>query len=132
MRSRFAAFAKKEAAYLYRTLHAEHEDRAVDEATMVKLLRATASEHRYAGLAILDRAGPDADGVAQVLFLARVFHRSTDRSFVELSDFAHDGVGWRYWRGKSSPVGAVQGDPMSLRIPTFESLVAARASAKKK
>lgn len=124
MRSRFAAFAKKEAGYLYRTLHPEHEDRAVEEAVMVKQLRAVASEYRYAGLAILDKAPPDAEGIAKVLFLARVFHKSTERSFLELSDFAHDGEGWRYLRGKNLPVSAVKGDPMELRIGTFEALAA--------
>lgn len=129
MRSRFAAFAKKEAAYLYRTLHPDHEDRAVEEAVMVKQLRAVASEYRYAGLAILDKAPPDAEGIAKVLFLARVFHKSTERSFLELSDFAHDGEGWRYLRGSNVPVSAVKGDPLELRIGTFEALVGARAAA---
>ncbi len=129
MRSRFAAFAKKEAGYLYRTLHPDHEDRAVEEAVMVKQLRAVASEYRYAGLAILDKAPPDAEGIAEVLFLARVFHKSTERSFLELSDFAHDGEGWRYLRGINVPVSAVKGDPLELRIDTFEALVRARAAA---
>ena len=126
MRSRFAAFAKKEAAYLVRTLHPDHEDRATDEALLVKQLRASASEFRYAGLAILDKAPPDADGIARVLFLARVFRKSAELSFVELSDFAHDGAGWRYLRGTNMPVAAIKGDPLELRVPAFEALPAAR------
>ena len=122
MRSRFAAFAKKEAAYLVRTLHPDHEDRALDEALLVKQLRASASEFRYAGLAILDKAPPDDAGIARVLFLARVFRKSTELSFVELSDFAHDGAGWRYLRGANMQVAAIKGDPLELRIPTFEAL----------
>lgn len=124
MRSRFSAFAKKEAAYLWRTLHPDHEERQRPEAEVMRSIRASASEMRYAGLAILDRREPDEDGIAQVLFLARVFHGSTERSFVELSDFAHDGEGWRYLRGAGRPVAAVRGDAMALRIPAFLELVA--------
>lgn len=126
MRSRFAAFAKKEAEYLWRTLHPDHEDRQREKAEAVRDLRASAGAFRYAGLAILGAKEPDAEGIAQVLFLARVFHGSTERSFVELSDFAHDGEGWRYLRGKSVPGSAVKGDPTALTIPAFLALAAAR------
>jgi SEC-C motif-containing protein len=126
MRSRFAAFARREPHYLVRTLHPDHEDRALDEALLLEQLRTSAREFRYAGLAILDTAPPDGEGIARVLFLARVFHKSTERSFVELSDFAHDGAGWRYLRGTNMPVAAIKGDPMALRIPAFEPLVASR------
>lgn len=131
MRSRFSAFAKKEAVYLRRTLHPDHEDRQIDEAVLLEHLRAAARDNRYAGLAILDKAEPDADGIARVLFFARVFHKSTDRSFAELSDFAHDGEGWRYLRGTLLSAGAIPGDPLSLRIGTFESLAARRTTGKK-
>ncbi len=130
MRSRFAAFARKEALYLIRTLHPDHEDRGLDQALLLKQLRASASEFRYAGLAILDTAPPGPDGVAKVLFLARIFQKSTDRSFVEVSDFAHDGEGWRYLRGANLPVAAIKGDPMTLRIPTFDPLVTSRRPAR--
>lgn len=121
MRSRFAAFAKKEAAYLVRTLHPEHADRGRDDATLVREIKASSGAFRYAGLAILDRREPDAEGIAQVLFLARVFDKSQDRSFVELSDFGHDGDGWRYLRGTSIPVRALKGDAKTLTITTFPS-----------
>lgn len=123
MRSRFSAFAKKEADYLWRTLHPDHEDRGRDKAEVMRSIRATASALRYAGLAILDRRGPDADGIAQVLFLARLFQGSSERSFVELSDFAHDGEGWRYLRGELRGLGALAGDPMALTIAGFEEMV---------
>lgn len=119
MRSRFAAFAKKDAAYLWRTLHPDHDERQRDEATVVRELRAAASAFRYAGLVILDREPPDVHGIARVLFLARVFDKSQERSFVELSDFAHDGEGWRYLRGDLRPVRALEGDPRTLTIATF-------------
>jgi SEC-C motif-containing protein len=119
MRSRFAAFAKKEVEYLWRTLHPDHEERRRDKAEVLRALRSSASTLQYSGLAILDRREPGADGIAQVLFLARLFEGKTERSFVELSDFSHDGEGWRYLRGKLLPVEAIQGDPMRLRIETF-------------
>jgi SEC-C motif-containing protein len=119
MRSRFAAFAKKDAAYLWRTLHPEHEERQRDEAAAVREIRSSAGNFRYAGLAILDRQGPDGEGIARVLFLARVFDKSQERSFVELSEFAHDGEGWRYLRGDSLLLRAFKGDAKTLTIATF-------------
>ena len=122
MRSRFSAFAKKEAAYLWRTLHPDHEDRQRDEAEVVRQIRSSASALRYAGLKILDRREPDADGIAQVLFLARIFDKSQELSFVELSDFAHDGEGWRYLRGKGMFVRSIKVDPASFTIASFTAL----------
>lgn len=126
MRSRFSAFARKEVEHLWRTLHPDHEDRQHEKAEVLRSIRASASEVRYAGLAILDRREPDAEGIAQVLFFARLFQGSSERSFVELSDFAHDGEGWRYLRGISRPIAAIQGDPMTVRIATFAEVTARR------
>jgi SEC-C motif-containing protein len=105
MRSRFAAFAEKEGEYLWRTLHPEHEDRALGHDSALAAIRATAAEHRYVGLTILDAAGPDASGIARVLFHARVFRKGVDLSFVELSEFAREGEAgpWRYLRGEAAP-----------------------------
>jgi SEC-C motif domain protein len=119
MRSRYAAFARKDADYLWRTLHPDHEDRQRDQAEVIRQIRASAGALRYMGLTILDRRGPDGEGLAQVLFLARIFEKGQDRSFVELSDFAHDGDGWRYLRGETAPAGRIQGDPARLTIATF-------------
>lgn len=119
MRSRYAAFARKEIAYLWRTLHPDHDDRLGDESEVLRSLRASASAHRYPGLEILDRGAPDEDGIAEVLFLARVFQKGRELSFVERSAFAHDGEGWRYLRGTSMPLSRIQGDPSALRLATF-------------
>lgn len=119
MRSRYSAFAKKQAAYLLRTLHPDHEDRQLAPDVVLRSIKDTAREYRYAGLAILDKRAPDEGGLAQVLFLARVFQGSAERSFVELSDFLHDGEGWRYVRGEMLPLGSFEGDPMALRIEGF-------------
>ncbi len=49
--------------------------------------------------AILDREGPDPDGIARVLFHVTMRVEGKDASFAELSSFAHDGAGWRYVGG---------------------------------
>lgn len=119
MRSRFSAFAKKEVGYLARTLHPDHEDRAVPEAELVRRLRDSAGASRFMGLTILDTAPPDGDGIARVLFFARVFQKGRERSFVELSRFAHDGDGWRYLAGDLQPIERIRGPVEALRIATF-------------
>ena len=62
---------------------------------------------------------------AQVLFCARVFERGRDRSFVELSDFAHDGAGWRYLAGSAAPVARLGRDPAGLTVDAFAAIAAA-------
>jgi len=99
MRSRFSAFARAEVAYLWKTLHPEHALRASPERDVLASLRRTAETHRYQTLAVLDTQEPDADGIARVLFRAGVFSKGRDLGFSECSEFAHDGVGWRYLRG---------------------------------
>ena len=119
MRSRYAAFALKEAAYLWRTLAPQHEDRSRPEEEVLREIRQSASVNRYMGLQVLDSRPPDEGGVAQVLFLARVWQGGRNLSFVERSDFVHDGIGWRYWRGVLRPVAAVEGDATKLTIASF-------------
>ncbi|AKT41888.1 YchJ family protein [Chondromyces crocatus] len=97
VRSRYAAFALKEAAYLVRTLDAAHPDRALDATLYTRAIKD--GQLRYMGLTLLDAEDVDEVGVARVLFLAKIFERGRDRSFVELSDFRHDGTGWRYLAG---------------------------------
>jgi SEC-C motif domain protein len=119
MRSRFAAYAVGDAAYLWKTLHRDHDDRSRPEATVRGELREAFRRFRYMGLTVLDQAPADREGVAKVLFLARVFERGQDRSFVEVSDFLHDGVGWRYLCGSTLPVNVLLRDPRSLTIANF-------------
>lgn len=122
MRSRFAAFAKGEVGYLWRTLHRDHDEKrrhAKDEKGYLDHLRRGASSLRYAKLSILDTREPDPEGVAQVLFFAEVWDRGKDVSFVELSSFVHDGEGWRYLFGAAVPRARLRGDPKSLTIGTF-------------
>ena len=119
MRSRYAAYAKKEIAYLLKTLDPAHDDRQVPEAELHALLAIAARNQRYMGLTILDRAPPSAAGVAEVLFIAKVFERGRDFTFVERSEFAHDGTGWRYRHGDTVPVASIPGDPLALTLATF-------------
>jgi SEC-C motif domain protein len=68
---------------------------------------------------VLDRLTPDERGVAQVLFFAKVFERGKDRSFVERSDFRHDGAGWRYVSGVLHRLKELPGPPEALTLATF-------------
>jgi SEC-C motif domain protein len=119
MRSRFAAFAKGEVDYLWRTLHRDHDEKRGDRTAYLDRLRRGARELRYAKLAILDTRDPDHEGVAQVLFFAEVWDHGRDVSFAELSSFAHDGEGWRYLFGAALPRPRLKGDPTKLTIGTF-------------
>lgn len=123
MRSRFSAFAKRELEYLWHTLHPDHEDRRADRGALVAALRTAANAHRYVALTICDREEPDGAGIARVQFAARVFEnklpRGADRSFVELSEFTHDGEGWRYLAGETRPWSAFRGDVATLTIAAF-------------
>lgn len=119
MRSRYAAFARAEVDYLVRTLHPEHPDRAAPEDLLRRSIRESAQAHKYPGLTILDADGPDAEGLARVLFHARVFQKGRDQSFVECSEFARDGFGWRYLRGTLRPRHACPADLAGMNISAF-------------
>jgi SEC-C motif-containing protein len=104
MRSRYAAFALKKVDYLWQTLHPHHEDRGRPREAVLAALRDACSTHRYLGLNVLASDGPDAAGIARVLFAARVFRAGRDLSFIELSQFARDDTGWRYLAGHGRPL----------------------------
>lgn len=99
MRSRYAAFSLGEHGYLFRTLHPSHDDHARGERALVEELARGAKRNRYDALRVLDRDGPDQDGIARVLFHVTMRRDGKDASFAELSSFAHDGTGWRYVAG---------------------------------
>ena len=120
MRSRYSAFALREVEYLWRTLHPGHPDRARPKEEVLRELRAVAGSHRYPGLRVLDSRPPDETGTARVLFHARVFERGKDRSFVERSEFRHDGTGWRYLRGEPRTPSELGVPPESLTLATFK------------
>lgn len=122
MRSRYAAFAVGDAAYLWNTLHMGHVDRGRDRDEVIRELKATMHQHRYRGLKILDSL--QGGGSASVLFLAQIFKAGADRSFVELSDFLHDGEGWRYLHGVAVPRARLRVPTESLTVAEFSSLTA--------
>jgi SEC-C motif-containing protein len=119
MRSRYAAYCKKLAPYICRTLHPDHPDRKRLEPNLLREIREATSTLRFMRLAVLDKRDPNEQGVARVLFFVRVFEKGQNRSFIELSDFRHDNVGWRYLRGKQISAAQVP-NPEQLDIPTFE------------
>jgi SEC-C motif-containing protein len=120
MRARFSAFARGELELLYRTLHPDHDDRRRPKDEVLAHLAEGLEVLRYKRLDVLDTRPPDAEGIAQVLFLATVWQKGKDLSFVELSSFAHDGEGWRYLFGAPVLRSRIAGDPLRLRIATFD------------
>ncbi len=120
MRSRYAAFARGEAEYLVRTLHADHPDRALPRADLMRSLRAAKDRLRYPSLTVL--AESRAGSTAEVLFAAGLVESGRDCSFVELSDFAHDGAGWRYLAGILVPLAELGRAPEGLTIEAFLAL----------
>lgn len=100
MRSRFSAFAKRDIAYLWRTLHPDHDDRQKTyDAFAAGLSAHFASKPLYKALTVLQATPVDQEGVASVTFRATIRHRGKDASFSERSLFALDGAGWRYIAG---------------------------------
>ena len=118
MRSRFSAFALGYADYLWRTIHASHPDRARPEAEVVRNFKRASRTMEYRALTILDSGPAPEAGHALVLFLARVFDRGRDLSFLERSEFAHDGQGFRYFNGTVRPATDFP-TPETTRLPTF-------------
>lgn len=97
MRSRYAAFALGLGAYLVKTLAADHPDRALDEAALVRVLSSAKEHQRFLGLEILEAHDDGARG--EVTFHARIFERGQDRSFSERSTFVREAGAWRYAAG---------------------------------
>jgi SEC-C motif-containing protein len=130
MRSRYSAFAVGEAEYLWKTLHADHPDRGGHDGghpqtpgphdKALRSLRSAKDRLKYMGLAILDSRRKGMSG--EVLFCATIFERGQDRSFVEKSDFEHDGEGWRYLSGVLVPLADLGRPPEGLGIDEFLAL----------
>jgi SEC-C motif domain protein len=122
MRSRYAAYANKLAPYIYRTTHPNHEDRKRPEKDAMREIRDAVTSLRFMRLTVLDHEEPNENGLARVLFFARVFEKGQNRSFIELSDFLHDGTGWRYLHGQQAPTARVN-NPEEFDIPLFHKLL---------
>ena len=117
MRSRYAAYALGEAAYLWRTLHPDHpEKKAQDEQTWTADLRAGRRTLRFVRLRVLDH------DQTRVLFHAELYDAGKERSFVERSTFARDeqaGGTWRYLSGELRACKATALDP-TLTLASFQ------------
>lgn len=103
MRSRFSAYAVGDAAYLWRTLHAGHPDRARPERDFTATLRRARQTLKFARLRVLDH------DESRVLFHAEIYQQGKERSFLELSSFERDaraGGAWRYRSGQPRSVKA--------------------------
>ncbi len=127
MRSRYAAFSLGDGAYLLRTLAESHLDRAIPEAELVRELSSAKVEQRYLGLSILHAHVEEDRG--EVLFYARIFAHGRDRSFVELSSFVREEVGWRYRDGALLGVGELGVSPETLDRSSFLEIFARKAGA---
>jgi len=114
MRSRYCAFVRGEHPYLFRTLHRDHDDHAAGRDAWTAQLGKSAKRTRYDALLVLDHDGPDADGIARVLFHVTMRVDGKDASFAELSSFAHDGTGWRYVGGVTKSCRAAQARALSI------------------
>jgi SEC-C motif domain protein len=117
VRARYAAFSLGEVDFLYRTLHPDHPDRVRHRPEeILATLRAASSSFKYMGLVILDQG--EREGLPVVLYLAKIFRRGTDVSFIERAEFRSDGTGLRYFAGRTVEAKDVA-DPKSLSLATF-------------
>jgi SEC-C motif-containing protein len=122
VRARYSAFALGEIDFLWKTLHPHHPDREKGKDAVLAALRVASGAFRYMGLTMLDaRSMPagDPNGVALALYVARIFQKGRDVSFVELAQFAFDEGGIRYLAGRSLDVKEIAGDVAKLTIDTF-------------
>jgi len=120
VRARYSAFALGEIEFLYRTLHSAHPDRKHPVENAKHALRTASSAFKYMGLTLMDEDKEDTHGVARVLYLARIFRKGTDVSFMELAEFMADGGAPRYLSGKTFDATGLKAPPPSLRIDGFD------------
>jgi SEC-C motif-containing protein len=100
MRSRYAAFVKKDARYLHRTLHRSHDEGEKDLVSFEAGLRKHfASGFLYRALRVHGTRAEDEEGTSKVLFTVSVAQRGKDVSFSEVSSFARENGAIRYLAG---------------------------------
>lgn len=116
MRSRYSAFARGEAEYLYITLHSSHDDRETPRAEWLRKFAETQDASIYRGLRIVQTQPPGEDGVAKVLFTVRTREKGKNASFSELSYFAREDGAWRYITG------VIAGGKSELTIAALEDI----------
>ncbi len=99
MRSRYAAFARKQVDYLLATSHPDLIASHGGLDAFRRDLRRSCEEHRYPGLTVVEHH--QEGDLGQVLFRARVFRKGADVSFSENSDFVREGGRWLYLSGQA-------------------------------
>lgn len=119
VRSRYSAFALGRVDYLMRTLHEDHPDRGKPPAQIELALKTASSSFKYMGLVIIESEPRDKHGACRVLYLARIFRRGEDVSFIELAEFLHDGKGLRYRNGRTVDAKGLRVPPPDLTMATF-------------
>ncbi len=118
VRARYAAFALGELEFLYSTLHTNHADRVKHSRDHVlAAFRGASSQFKYMGLKLTDSRPADAQGTSQVLYLARIFRKGENVSFVELGDFREEDGAMRYLSGRIAD--ASREDRSELTIDGF-------------
>jgi len=123
MRSRYSAFAVQDAAYLWKTLHVAHDERAAGEQPFVDNLERSFANLRYTGLRVIEVRAPEQanpDAIAQVLFHAVIQQHRRDRSIVELSDFALEDGAWRYLAGVTKQASELGHGPEHMSIEHWQ------------
>jgi SEC-C motif-containing protein len=120
VRSRYSAFALGKVDYLYDTLHEDHPDKGKPRDQVLFALRTASQSFKYMGLVIIESAPADRDGQSRVLYLARIFRKGQDVSFIELADFVHDGKGLRYRNGRTMDAPGMRVPPPDLTIANFK------------
>lgn len=107
MRSRYAAFARKQIDYLLSTSHPSLVEENGGSTAFRAALKRSCEQHQYPGLRVLEHHEDGDQG--EVLFLARVFRKGVDLSFSERSLFFREQGKWLYHSG-------VIKEPLSLPL----------------
>jgi SEC-C motif-containing protein len=103
MRARFSALCVGDAAYLWKSLHSQHDDRAHGEGALREALAARVNTQRYRNFRLLDEREKDAHGTSQVLYGAEQVQPHRTRAFVELASFVDEAGAPRYIAGVVRP-----------------------------
>ena len=120
VRSRYSAFALGKIEYLYDTLHEDHPDKGKPREQVLFALRTASQSFKYMGLVIIETEEPDRDRQSRVLYLARIFRKGQDVSFIELAEFLPDAKGLRYRNGRTMDAAGMRVPPPDLTIATFK------------
>lgn len=122
VRSRYSGFALGKVDYLYDTLHDDHPDKGKPRDQVLLALRMASQSFKYMGLVIIESEPADRDGVSRVLYLARIFRKGQDVSFIELAEFmlSPDGRGLRYRNGRTIDAAGMRVPPPDLTIASFK------------